>query len=100
MQKMEIFFIPMRLLRNILFPSKELRLECAETKRKAAANKLLFTPGTELLGKDIRHIVDRAGVYTFFGGMDHGKDIAQWRTPGYVAELHFQDGVCISVEVS
>lgn len=96
---MEIIFTLMRIVRVILFPSKEIRRESAERRRRALINKQLFTPGDEFLGKDIRYVVDRVGVYTFFGSMDHGKDIAQWRESGYMAELHFQNGLCVGVYV-
>lgn len=70
-----------------------------EERNAAARWKQMFTPGTEFLGKDIRYAVDRAGCYSFFGGMDHGKDVAQWRAANQVVELWFQDGRCVSVSV-
>ncbi|WP_409031059.1 hypothetical protein [Janthinobacterium sp. CG_23.3] len=59
-----------------------------------------FEPASAFVGKDPRFAIARAGNWTFYGAMDHGNDIAQWRGCGLVAEMRFKDGVCTGVRVS
>lgn len=97
---LNIIWIVLRVLWDMLFPSRETRRELAEAKRKSLLKKPLFVPGADLLGKDIHYIIDKVGPYTDFGGMDHGKDCARWCEVGYVANLDFEGGRCVSVVVT
>jgi hypothetical protein len=67
--------------------------------RAEAALRALFAPHAGLIGKDYAYLVERAGPAYFYGGMDHGRDVAQWRAGGLLAEVWFQNGVCTDVEI-
>lgn len=68
-------------------------------KRAEAALRNLFEPGTQFIGKDFEYIADKAGPSDFFGSMDHGREVAQWRVGHLLVEAWFQSGVCTEVEV-
>ena len=76
---------------------KSKRVEAAYIKRLENALRCVFEPSTELVGKNIRYIIDKAGVPSHFGSMDYGTDVAQWKVGTVVVEAWFQDGVCTEV---
>ncbi|MDH5821895.1 hypothetical protein QFW77_02650 [Luteimonas sp. RD2P54] len=63
------------------------------------ALRALFEPGSDFIGKDIEYVVSKAGPYTFFGSMDHGREVAQWKAGRLVAEVWLQSGACTEVQV-
>ena len=68
-------------------------------RRAEAALRALFDPGADFIGKDIRYMTSRAGPSQWFGSMDHGQEVAQWRAGRLLAEAWFQSGTCTQVEV-
>lgn len=69
------------------------------SQRAEVALRSLFEPGTEFIGKDIDYMTTKAGPSAFFGSMDHGRDVAQWKAGKLLAEAWFQSGICTEVEV-
>lgn len=67
--------------------------------RAEVALRSLFDPGTEFIGKDIKYMTDKAGPSAFFGSMDHGRDVAQWKAGQLLAEAWFEAGACTEIEV-
>jgi hypothetical protein len=61
--------------------------------------RTLFEPASNFIGRDINYVLTKAGPSTYFGGMDHGREVAQWEAGRLVAEVWFQSGVCTEVEV-
>jgi hypothetical protein len=50
------------------------------------------------LNKDLDYCMERLGIYTQGGSMDHGVDVYSWRVGDIWVEAWFQSGVCISFE--
>lgn len=67
--------------------------------RDEAALRAMFGPHSGLIGKDFDYMAELAGPPNFYGSMDHGRDVAQWRVGRVMAEVWFQNGVCTDVEV-
>jgi hypothetical protein len=74
-------------------------LQRAPAPEAEALLRSLFEPGADFIGKDLAYITARAGPTTYFGSLDHGCDVAQWRAGTLLAEAWFQSGVCTEVEV-
>ena len=70
-------------------------------RRKRAEGELLahFSPGTDFIGKDLEYIVAKAGPETYFGGMDHGQEVAQWRVGRLVVNAWFLNRRCTNIDV-
>lgn len=76
-------------------------IACAAWRRKIKHIQFVerFQPTEKFIGQDMSFAVAIAGPCTFFGSMDFGEDVAQWRRCGRVAELWLKQGRCTSVEL-
>ena len=61
--------------------------------------RALFDPGIQFIGRDVSFVVSKAGPSTSFGSMDHGQEVGQWKAGRLLAEVWFESGICIAVEV-
>ncbi len=50
-----------------------------------------------LIGKDVGYIVSKAGHYDFYGSMDHGDEVAQWKSGRTIIEVFFKNGICVAI---
>jgi hypothetical protein len=56
-----------------------------------------FKNDQDFLGKDIQYIVNKVGPYTAYGSMDHGDEMAQWKSGSTCIEVFFENGLCVSI---
>lgn len=75
-------------------------LELVQRRRRDAERSLraLFE-SADFIGRDVHYLLSKAGPCTYFGGMDHGREVAQWEAGRLVAEVWFQNGVCTEVDL-
>jgi hypothetical protein len=57
----------------------------------------VFENHQAFIGKDLEYIVSKAGYYTFYGSMDHGNEIAQWKSGRTIIEVVFKNGICVAI---
>lgn len=78
-----------------------LLLAMAAWRRRINRSKFLARcqPTSKFIGRDLSSIMSEIGPYTANGSMDFGEEVAQWKKYGFVLELWFKRGRCVSVEI-
>lgn len=78
---------------------KHKRLKAIKLKRMYEKRERFLAHSKQIekfIGKDIDFAFSRLGSTGYFGSMDFGIEVGQWRRYGLVVELWFKNGCCTS----
>jgi valyl-tRNA synthetase len=80
---------------------KHKRLQAIKIKRIQAKRERFLAHSKQIekfIGKDIDFAFSKLGSTGYFGSMDFGIEVGQWKRYGLVVELWFKDGRCTSAK--